>query len=116
MIKTMQLFLGGVSIPKFCSLIRKANSDIKIIGLKMPVNYNQNDLLKEAKCNVASMCSYGFRKQILVVLDYWRSADWLNKVHSSVMRKLPGVKACVHNLATRDEPGGGLVSPNAVVE
>lgn len=101
----LQLFIGGILIHEFCSLIRKANPNVKIIGLKVPVNYTIEDLIKEAKHTCASVCSYTFRKQMLVVLDYGRNPVGLYQVHRSVIRKLPKyVRACV--LALRAEPGG----------
>jgi len=66
----IQLFIGGIPIPEFCSLIRKANPKVRIIGLKVPVNYKFEELNKEAHRTGASMCLYKFAKQILVVLDY----------------------------------------------
>jgi len=102
----IQLFIGGIPIPEFCSLIRKANPKVKIIGLKVPVNYRMEDLLEEANRTGTSLCSYNFGKQILVVLDYGRNPARLREVHKNVMKKLPKyVKARV--LSLRAEPGGG---------
>lgn len=98
----IQLFIGGIPIPEFCSLIRKANPKVKIIGLKVPVNYKLVDLAKEAHRTGASICSYKFAKQILVVLDYKRNPVELREVHKRVMRKLP--KKVV---ALKAQPGGG---------
>jgi len=107
MADVVKLFIGGILIPKFCSLIRKANPRVKIIGLKVPVNYKLEDLVSEARRTHASVCSYSFGKQILIVLDYRRNSVRLRKVHANVVEKLPGhVQARV--LALRAEPGGGF--------
>lgn len=101
----VQLFIGGILIPEFCSLVRKANPKVKIIGLKVPVNYKIEDLITEAKRTFASVCSYSFGKQILVVLDYGRNPRRLHQVHRKVIKKLPKyVRARV--LALRAKPAG----------
>jgi len=43
---SIQLFIGGIPIPEFCSLIRKANPKVTVIGLKVPVNYKLGELSK----------------------------------------------------------------------
>jgi len=88
MYDALQLYIGGIPIPEFCSLIRKANPKVTIIGLKVPVNYKIEDLSKEAHRTGASICSYKFGKQILVVLDYKRNPVRLLEVHLRVKKKL----------------------------
>jgi len=99
---TIQLFIGGIPIPEFCSLIRKANPKVTVIGLKVPVNYKLGELSKEAHRTGANICSYKFAKQILVVLDYKRNPMRLREVHKRVMKKLPK-----NVVALKAVPGGG---------
>jgi len=68
----VQLSLSGVPIHQLCSQIRKANRNVKVIGLKVPFNYSRREILEVGKCIGANVCSYDFGKQVLIILDFKR--------------------------------------------
>ena len=53
---------------EFCNIAAEHDDNVEIIALKLPTNYDSEELVRHSKyCNIAQ---FQFRNQILVVLDY----------------------------------------------
>jgi len=112
--RVMPLFLGTIPIAKFCTMIRQADPAIKIIGLKVPKNYDRDSVLDESKNTDANMCSYYFRNQILVMLDFTRTPKQFRNCYQSAIDTLPDcVKTEIDRETNRSKPGALEISGSA---
>jgi len=90
--------LNTINVGELTTSIRKCDPDVHVIILKLPCNYDMEDLVEKIGSE-ASIMVCQFKNQLVVVADYVRSAADFQTVVQAIERFAEGIETRKHQFS-----------------